>query len=135
MALILRTTPFQLKEIREHLPDSTAVLQYLLLPGNRLAVFFVSKDNFEVIETNISHDELRKKTRSFRMALIKKSKSSNRGVTLLMDTKKFDYETIRNDLYDILIKPVEDDGLLEGIKVLGIAPNSFLHYLPFGILS
>ena len=41
-------------------------------------------------------------------------------------------DKIYSDLYDILIKQVE--GKLKGITTLGISPNNYLHYVPFGAL-
>ena len=124
IAALLGAKPIELATIQEQLPEDMAVLQYLLLP-DKLVVFVIKKDGIEIIETATIKIELKDKIASLRRAIC--------AITEGKDSKKITPLSI--ELYNMLVKPVEEAQHLKGIKILGIAPNGFLHQLPFGVLK
>jgi CHAT domain-containing protein/HEAT repeat protein/TolB-like protein len=120
LAALLGARPYELSVIQEQLPKETAVLQYLLL-SDKLIVFVIKAGGIEIVEVGAGRGEIQSKVEALRGMLVKQKSPAL-------------YEPALRKLADILIKPVEDAGKLKDVKNLGIAPNGFLHYLPFGAL-
>jgi len=123
IAALLGAKPMELTAIQEQLPENVAILQYMMLP-DKLVVFVLGNQGIDIVETQIKKKELKTSVKKLRKEInaLARGKSSKK-ITPLSAM-----------LNDILIKPIEDAGMLKGIKVVGLAPNSFLHLLPFGAL-
>lgn len=123
VVMLLGTKPIELATLQEQLPPNTAVLQYLIL-SDKLIVFVIKNDGIDIIEKQVQSTDIRAKVAAFREEI--------RAITV--GKRSAGIRHLSQELYEILLKPVEDRGNLKGIKFLGIVPNSFLHYIPFGIL-
>lgn len=123
VAMLLGAEPMELTAIQEQLPDDTAVLQYMMLP-DKLIVFVLNNEGIDIVETQIEREKLKNK--------VKKLRSEINALIRGKNSRKV--KPLSKELNDILIKPVEEAGMLKGIKVVGIEPNSFLHLLPFSAL-
>lgn len=123
IAALMGAKPMELSAIQEQLPEDTAILQYLILP-DKLIVFIIKSDGINIVESRTERNKLKSRVKRLRREIkaIVKGKESNKIKPLSME------------LNNILLKPVEKAGMLKGIKIIGIAPNSFLHHLPFGAL-
>ena len=123
IAALLGAKPLELAAIQEQLPEDTAILQYLMLP-DKLVVFVIKKGGIDIVETPAKKADLKGKVESLRKAIFSRSKSK--------DSRKI--QPLARELHATLIKPIEETQKLKGITVLGIAPNGFLHQLPFGVM-
>lgn len=121
IAAITATEPLSLKQIQEQLPENTALLQYLLLP-NKLTVFVITSTDLDIVETPIDKAGLKIQVERFRALILSRSSSPELG-------------RLSRSLYHTLLAPLEQGSKLRGITTLGIAPNGFLHYLPFAALK
>jgi CHAT domain-containing protein len=123
IAALLGAKPIELATIQEQLSEDTAILQYLMLP-DKLVVFVIKRSGIDTIETPIKKAVLKDKVESLRKAICAKTEGK--------DSKRI--KPLSKELHDMLIKPLEETQKLKGIHVIGIAPNGFLHQLPFGVL-
>jgi len=125
LAALLGAKPIELKNTQEKLSSETALLQYILLPG-KLVIFIIKATGIDIQEEPL-HKDLKAKVEQYQKHLknIEKSKQ-------LTDETRKELHQIYADLYEILIRPVQ--GKLQGITTLGISPNGYLHYVPFGAL-
>ena len=123
MAALLGAKPIELTAIQEQLPEDTAILQYLML-SDKLIVFVIKNKDIDIVETQAKRSELLNKVESLRKAIYAKVEGENSRMI----------KPLSRELYGMLIKPIEEGGKLKGVRVIGIAPNSFLHQLPFGAL-
>jgi CHAT domain-containing protein len=125
LATLLGAKPIELKYAQEKLSPETPLIQYLILP-DKLVIFIIKATTIDIQEEPL-RKELKVKVEQYQKHL----KSIERSKELTKDTSK-ELHQIYSDLYDILIKPVK--GKLQGITTLGISPNGYLHYVPFGAL-
>lgn len=109
------SSPLSLDEIRGRLPEGAQLLQYAVL-SNKLLIWVVSKNSFEVRENKVSQQELSEKVRAYLRAL-------ESGQDSLATSE---------ELFDILVRPVAS--LLDSNKSIYIIPDKVLNYLPFGAL-
>ncbi|MFB3883595.1 MAG: CHAT domain-containing protein [Thermodesulfobacteriota bacterium] len=123
LAALMGAKPLELTSLQEQLPEATALLQYLML-ADKLIVFVIRSRGIDIAETEIKRSDLRERVKSLRREIFAKVEGENSRMI----------KPLSRELYDRLIRPVEEGGKLKGIKVIGIAPNSFLHQLPFGVL-
>jgi HEAT repeat protein/CHAT domain-containing protein/TolB-like protein len=123
IAALMGARPLELTALQEQLPEDTAILQYLMLP-DKLIVFVIRNKGIDIVETRVKRSELRDKVATLRKAIYAKVEGENSRMI----------KPLSRELYGVLIKPIEEGGKLKGVKVIGIAPNSFLHQLPFGVL-
>ncbi len=114
------TEPRPLEVIRNQLPEQTQLLQYVILE-DKLLIFFISKNNFQVRMQPIPKQELNEKLLRF-LNIISRSPKDDETQELQLG----------KDLYSILIQPVAD--LLDKDKLLCIIPDGTLSYLPFAAL-
>jgi tetratricopeptide (TPR) repeat protein len=112
-------------KVQTLLDEQTTLLAYYVLDEQTL-VFLITPDNFEVIELDVSQEELTNKVNRFRK---------------LVDLK--DTDTTREaaqELHQMLIAPLSpplsppQGGTEGGISRLMIIPHNVLHYLPFAAL-
>jgi HEAT repeat protein/CHAT domain-containing protein/TolB-like protein len=123
MAALLGAKPLEITTIQERLPGDTVLLQYLLLP-EKLVVFVIKNKGLDIVEIPANKNELLGKVGSLRKAILAKVEGRDSRVI----------KPLSRELYGALVQPVEARGMLKGARVLGIAPNGFLHQLPFGLL-
>jgi HEAT repeat protein/CHAT domain-containing protein len=123
MAALMGAKPIELTAVQEQLPEDTAILQYLML-SDKLIVFVIRSKGIDIVEAQIKRSELRERVESLRKAIYAKVEGENSRMI----------KPLSRELYSNLIKPIDETGKLKGVKVIGIAPNSFLHQLPFGVL-
>jgi CHAT domain-containing protein/Tfp pilus assembly protein PilF len=112
--------PLILGNILEKLPEQVQILQYSVL-DDKLLVWVVSHNKFDVREQNITSQSLTEKVLNYWKSLSIHSetaaeKSRRNGI----------------ELYELLIKPVE--ALLEKEKQICVVPDKALNYLPFNAL-
>ncbi len=123
LAALMGAKPLELITLQEQLPEDTAILQYLMLP-DKLIVFVIRSKGIDIVETQIKRSELKERVEALRKAIYAKAEGENSRMI----------KPLSRELYGMLISPIEEGGKLKGVKVIGIAPNSFLHQLPFGVL-
>ncbi len=131
LAVLLGAKPIELKNAQERLSPHTALLQYLLLP-DKLLTFIITSEDIHIHEEAIKKDDLKLKVEQYKAFLSKIDRSVEKSGRLPEDGTLEELDKIYSHLYEILIKPVE--GKLRGITTLGISPNGYLHYVPFGAL-
>lgn len=108
--------PSKLNEIRSQIPVQTQILQYSVLE-NKTLIWLISKDKFEVVATPIKSGELREKVKNYLQSLIE---------------QKPDEPAAARELYDLLVKPVENR--LDKAQKICLIPSKSLYYLPFAAL-
>src|SRR5262249_54401683 len=112
--------PASLEVIRNQLPEQTQLLQYAILE-DKMLIFFISRNNFQVGMQPISKKELNEKLERF-LNIISRPPKDDEAQELLL----------AKDLYTILIQPVAQ--LLDKKKLLCIIPDGTLSRLPFAAL-
>jgi len=123
LASLLKVNPLTAKEVQSLLDEDTVLLAYYT--GSEWAgVFVVTKAKIMGLKLDIPRKHLAEKVKDFR-------KETDEGMTVKVFTSK-EYEKPLTDLYEILIKPVENE--LAGKKHLVVVPHGMLHYLPFQAL-
>ena len=115
---LLSIKPVNLGDIRKKLPANAIILEYFITDES-LYIFLIAKDGFKAQNVQIKSDALEDKVINFK-----------RLITNTDSTKEL-YQNL-NDLYNILIKPVETE--IEGYEVLSIVPFGILYYLPYAAL-
>ena len=120
---LLKVNPLNGKEVQALLDEDTLLLAYYA-GSEWTGVFAVTKGKILGLHLDIPRKELAEKVKEFR-------KNTEEGLTVKVLTSK-DYEKPLTDLYQILIKPVEQE--LAGKKHLVVVPHGMLHYLPFQAL-
>lgn len=123
LASLLKVNPLTAKEVQTLLDEDTALLAYYT--GSEWAgVFVVTKAKILGLKLDIPRKQLAEKVKDFR-------KETEEGLTVKVFMSR-DYEKPLTELYQILIKPVEQE--LAGKKHLVVVPHGMLHYLPFQAL-
>jgi len=120
---LLRVNPLNGKEVQTLLDKDTVVLAYYT-GSEWTGVFVVTKDDILGIHLDIPRKPLVEKVKEF-------LKETEEGLSVKTLMSK-EYEKPLTDLYEILIKPVENE--LIGKKHLVVVPHGMLHYLPFQAL-
>jgi len=112
--------PLSLDVIQQRLPSQIQLLQYVVL-DDKLLIWVISKDGFQVRETRIVRKVLNEKLRHY-LNLVSHPPTNNESEELVL----------AKDLYSILVQPVAS--LLDKEKTLCIIPDGTLSYLPFASL-
>ncbi len=107
--------PLNIEEIQQKMPENVQIVQYSL-QNDRLAIWIVTKDKFELIEKKIELAEFENKINSYRKAIIEKG-----------DKQKL--EKPAKELYEMLIPK----GLETG-KSICLIPDKSLLQIPFASL-
>ncbi len=118
------TQTLKLEEIQERLPEQTQILQYATLE-DKLIIWVISKTKFTHVESKISDSELREKALGFWSAIAPEAKRGRSESEIARQAQ---------DLYKILIAPVESRNLLDKGKTICIVPDKALSYVPFNAL-
>lgn len=107
--------PLSLAEIRARMPENVQIVQYASL-NEKLAIWTLTKDKFDVAEKQISIAEFEKKIGEYRQAILEKH------------SKEFLQPKAR-EIYEILIPHNLESG-----KTICLIPDKSLNLLPFASL-
>ncbi len=117
--------PPDIREIRETLPDTTAILEYFF-SEDLLFIFVILHNQVNVVTIAEGEKNVRGRILLFR----------GTGVDFIDMEKLNALSWVKplQGLYTLLIAPLEEAGYLTGIRHLIIVPGGYLHYLPFQAL-
>ncbi len=111
--------PLNISQIRERLPARAQILQYAVLE-DKVMMWVVSKDDFKTGVAQIDQKRLNGLVRAYLQVV--SSATSDQG----------ERARLANELYDILIRPVESS--LDRSRPLCIVPDKILSYVPYAAL-
>lgn len=123
LASLLRVNPLTAEEVQTLLDENTVLLAYYTGP-EWSGVFVVTREKTLGVNLDIPRKALAERVKEFR-------KETDQGVTVKLFTSK-EYEKPLMELYQLLVKPVEQD--LAGKEHVVVVPHGMLHYLPFQAL-
>ncbi len=112
--------PLTLAEIKERVPAQAQLLQYAVLE-DRVLIWIISRDDFQVKEKQISRKSLNEKLLRY-LAIISRPPENDGS----------EETALARELYSALVQPVES--LLGKEKLLCIIPDGTLTHLPFASL-
>lgn len=115
---LLGGRPIGAREVEGALGPQEVLVEYLVSP-ERTVAFAVSRDGIRAVTIPVSAQELRSRVRLARDLL-----ASPGG----------DASEVLADLRDLLIAPLEREGVLRGVRRLVLVPHDALGYLPFAAL-
>jgi CHAT domain-containing protein len=124
-AAMIEAEPLSGSEIQELLDDDSVILEYFVTEDNIL-IFVVTKDLLGQITTAKGLNTLRGNITLFRGTAVRQMNQEKLSATYWI-------KPLQN-LYEILIEPVQQAGYLTGKKHLIIVPQDVLNYLPFQAL-
>ena len=107
-------------QIQAEIPENVQLLQYSVL-SDKVLIWFISKNEFSVVKTDVSATDLQKKITDYVDLILRKDDA---------ETEKT--RETGEELYRILISPVEEK--LDGQKQIGLIPDKILFRLPFSTL-
>jgi CHAT domain-containing protein len=121
---IATTRPVDLKLVQAGLDEKTAVIEYIF-SRQKVFALVITKSGLRVFKLPVNRSNLKNKTRLLQSSIFLKEKNDDSN----------DWQPIAKSLYESLIKPIEDAGILEDKNRLAIIPFGFLHELPFAALT
>jgi CHAT domain-containing protein/tetratricopeptide (TPR) repeat protein len=113
--------PADLRGVRERLPAGVQLVQYAALE-DRLLIWLVSREQFEVFESKVAAVELEAKVLNF-LRLLRADAGGTEGEAVRREAES---------LYELLVAPVEP--LLARGGTVVLVPDKALGYLPFAAL-
>jgi CHAT domain-containing protein/Flp pilus assembly protein TadD len=125
IAELFETTPKDITQLRNNLTPGNVVIQPVLLTGiknipNNLAIFVITKDKLTVTKTPINPEEFEKLITDYRKELVM--------------GRNLKYRLISQKIYDILIRPVENQINTPSTKQVSFIATDKLRYIPFETL-
>ncbi|MEH2110582.1 CHAT domain-containing protein, partial [Nostoc sp.] len=125
VAELFETTPADIKNLTSFIPTGTVVVQPVLLTNvidmpNNLAFFIFTKGELSVIKKSIDPTKFNKLISDY--------------LKQVQDDSDSDYFETGGELYDILLRPVEDKIKALSPKQLSIIATGELRHLPFETL-
>ncbi|MCC3404821.1 MAG: tetratricopeptide repeat protein [Microcoleus sp. PH2017_10_PVI_O_A] len=125
VAELFESTPKDIAQLKASIPPDTVVIQPVLLTNvknlpNTIALFVLTKDSLSVKKIPINPAELDKLLTQYREQL------QNTGDT--------NFTVTGGKLYEILIRPIEDQIKATSAKQLSIIATGKLRYIPFETL-
>ncbi len=120
---MVRGTPAGYDDVQRLLPADGTLIEYLVSDRWTLA-FVVSAEAVRAIELPIGRERLHELIRFLRGAL--RPEADGGGNEL--------WRTPLRSLHESLVSPLEEAGVLDGARLLVVAPHRELHYLPFAAL-
>ncbi|MEG5059188.1 CHAT domain-containing protein [Microcoleus sp. A2-C5] len=125
VAELFETKPKDITQLKASIPPGTVVIQPVLLTNvknvpNTVAIFVLTKDSLSVKKIPISPAEFDKLLTQYREQL--------------QNTSDTNFAVTGSKLYDILIRPVEDQIKAFSPKQLSIIATGKLRYIPFETL-
>ena len=122
-ATVVHGETAELAAIQNALAAGDLLLEYLVGDSTTL-VFAIARDTIVAIDLNVSHAALAAEVDLARATL---SRPNDAG-------RAADWRAPMHRLYQQLVAPVAERGMLRGKRRLLIAPHAELHYLPFAAL-
>jgi hypothetical protein len=116
VAELFETKPTDIAQLRQNIAPDTLVIQAVPL-RDKIALFLFTKDKLTVIESNIKADEFNQLVNTYR--------------NQISDRKNADYLDTSSQLYEILIRPIEQQIKSNSPKNLAIIATNRLRYIPF----
>ena len=116
LANMVSVEPMKIDSLQSSLPDGVLLLEYFY-DENQISIWAVKNNFIKAGQVEIAKDQLFLLVDSLRKTIVKQ-----------VSTDK-----LSNDLYKILITPVES--ALADVKHVVIIPHGVLHYLPFACLK
>ncbi len=120
---LMEPEPTSVEEVSSLLEFDEVLLEYLITDSNTF-VFVLNADSAAVVPLGISGESL-SEILEFAREVIQAAEQENLGRLWRAPMRR---------LYNALIRPLEEDGLLVGGQSLVIVPHRELHYLPFQAL-
>jgi len=125
IAELFETTPTDIAQLRRNIPQGTLVLHPVLLTNiqnvpDTVALFLLTQDSFQVIKHPVDGKNLDKLIDDY--------------YKQLKNYKKSDFLTTSQQLYDLLIRPVEAEIAAQSPETLAIIAPNKLRYIPFETL-
>ncbi len=125
VAELFETTPVDIKNLTSSIPAGTVVVQPVLLTNvrdmpNNIAFFIFTKGELSVIKKSINPTEFNKLLTKY--------------LNQVQDDTDASYAETGGELYDILIRPIEDKIKALSPKQLSIIATGKLRHLPFETL-
>ncbi len=117
-----RIRPPGLAQVRERIGEGTALLQFVLADGKAFCLVLRS-DGLRVVALPSERRKLAPKIRLFH-SLALEPKNSAKDL----------WRPIAGNLFELLIEPIQQAGLLHDVRRLGIIPYGDLYDLPFAAL-
>ncbi|NIR64204.1 MAG: hypothetical protein GWN00_13445 [Aliifodinibius sp.] len=121
-ATMVEAEPLSVSKIRELLDDESVMLAYFVTEDNIL-IFVVTKDMLRQITVADGMNSLRGNITLFRGTAVRKMNPEKLSGTYWISPLQ--------NLYEMLIEPVQQAGYLSGKKHLIMVPQGLLHYCPF----
>ena len=109
-----------IREIRRRIPEKTALLEFLQTE-EELFVFVLDRGTVSAIRIDAGEQEIGTRVEIFLEMLSQRTGEAWKGPS--------------QGLYRLLIQPVVEKGLLDGVRHLYLVPHSNLHYVPFAALA
>ena len=116
VAELFETKPTDIAQLQNNIAPDTLVIQPVPL-RDKIALFLLTKDKLTVIESNTKADDFNQLVNTYR--------------NQLADHKNADYLVTSSQLYDILIRPIEQQIKSNSPKKLAIIATDQLRYIPF----
>ncbi|MDT5156575.1 MAG: hypothetical protein QOH51_932 [Acidobacteriota bacterium] len=117
--------PAPLPDVERRMPEGAQLLEYAVL-DDKLLIWVVTREGVSAEEVRVNARDLGERVREY----LRSVKEEATGGTAVGEEKEARQAA---GLYDVLISPVEQR--LDRSKLLCIAPDKTLHYLPFGALA
>ncbi|MFM7439401.1 MAG: CHAT domain-containing protein, partial [Snowella sp.] len=116
IAELFETKPTDITQLQKNIAPDTVVIQPVPL-RDKIAIFLLTKNKLTVIESNTKAKEFNQLVNQYR--------------NQISDRKNADYLTTSSQLYDILIRPIEQQIKTNSPKNLAIIATDQLRYIPF----
>jgi CHAT domain-containing protein len=116
VAELFETKPTDIAQLRQNIAPDTLVIQPVPL-RDKIAIFLLTKDKLTVIQSNTKADRFNQLVNQYR--------------NQISDRKNPDYLDTSSQLYDILIRPIEQQIKSNSPKNLAIIATDQLRYIPF----
>ncbi|WP_449418990.1 CHAT domain-containing protein [Phormidium nigroviride] len=132
VAELFETTPQDISQLRSSIPPDTVVIQPVLLTNvknvpNTIALFVLTKDQLSVVKIPIDPAE-------FDKLLTEHDRQLHGSCNQKACDGNSNYDGTGGQLYDILIRPIEDKLKAFSPKQLSIIATGKLRYIPFETL-
>jgi CHAT domain-containing protein len=149
------SAPKTLTEVIDTLAEDELLIDYIIPsrafhPAHRLYILALSKEHGPLLHRSLSYEKLDKSkndfigdiqmvlsdTREVIMPLIQMSWLITKVASTRLAIQREDpnADALLRGFYELLLRPVADAGLLNGVRKLVIVPHGPLHYLPFSAL-
>jgi CHAT domain-containing protein len=120
--------PVEPVTVREALDSETALVEYAVA-GEQVYALVVTRLALRSVALPASRSNLAEKVKLFRALLAAPASPADAG------TAAGEWQAVAEDLRRVLVDPIEQSGMLAGVRRLGLIPFGSLHDLPFAALA